>query len=173
MYTYNANTKQQIKQIIRQHFYSTWRKNLQDLQKYPILRLYKLLKNDFGREKYLTLVSKKKYRIAISRLRASSHNLEIERGRYTIPVTPIENRLCSVCNSIEDEFHFLLHCQLYNEERSALFHEITNIEQEFSSLTDRDRLIFLLSNENSQILTWVGKFVYNSFTKRNEYYSSL
>ena len=32
--------------------------------------------------------------------------LEIERGRHTRPVTPVENRRCPVCNVIENELHF-------------------------------------------------------------------
>ena len=57
-------------------------------------------------EPYLYLVKESKYRIEISRLRASSHVLEIERGRYTRPKTPITERLCPFCNVVEDEQHF-------------------------------------------------------------------
>ena len=59
-------------------------------------------------EKYLDMVTDKRYRTAITRLRTSSHTLEIERGRYTIPRTPAADRLCCVCKVVEDEEHFLV-----------------------------------------------------------------
>jgi hypothetical protein len=42
----------------------------------------------------------------IARFRISAHKLEIERGRYTIPKTAVENRICKQCNcdqAVEDE----------------------------------------------------------------------
>ena len=48
-------------------------------------------------------------RIAVSRLRLSSHRLKIETGRWAR--LPRENRLCS-CGQIQTEQHVLLHCRL-------------------------------------------------------------
>lgn len=44
--------------------------------------------------------------------------LEIENGRYTKPVTPLDLRTCKYCadNILEDEFtFFLIHCEFYND----------------------------------------------------------
>ena len=49
--------------------------------------------------------------IVISKLRASSHILEIERGRYTKPKVPPHLRLYKLCN-VEDEEHFVTECVL-------------------------------------------------------------
>jgi hypothetical protein len=40
----------------------------------------------------------------------SAHKPEIERGRYTIPKTAVENRICKQCNceAVEDEEHLLI-----------------------------------------------------------------
>jgi hypothetical protein len=38
----------------------------------------------------------------LARFRISAHKLEIERGRYTIPKTVVENR---ICEAVEDEEH--------------------------------------------------------------------
>ena len=46
-----------------------------------ILKTYSLYKMNFGTECYLKHISKPKFRIALSKLRASSHDLEVERGR--------------------------------------------------------------------------------------------
>ena len=45
-----------------------------------ILRMYNVLKRRFGTEPYLRSVKDIKYRGAISKLRVSSHALEIERA---------------------------------------------------------------------------------------------
>ena len=44
---------------------------------------------------------------ALAKLSTSSHNLEIERGRHTRPVTPADLRVCTACNV--DEEHWRLH----------------------------------------------------------------
>ena len=64
------------------------------------LRTYKNLKASFTREPYLDLIRNRNQRSFITRLRVSSHNLAIERGRYTRPVTPIEQRICTYCKPL-------------------------------------------------------------------------
>ena len=60
----------------------------------------------------------KKYKNAFSRLRCSSHRLEIDSGRWHRPVRkPNDERKCRNCNVIENEFHFLFECSLYNDLR--------------------------------------------------------
>ena len=98
-----------------------------------------------------------------------SHALEIERGRYTSPKTPVNERLCSECKVVENEVHFFLYCQLYRKERQELFDKVTEMLPNFPLLPDANRLIFLLCNEHDVILSWVGKFIFNSFKKRTEH----
>ena len=56
----------------------------------------------------------------MSRFRLSSHNLEIETGRYNNIAR--ENRICKFCNqnAIETEYHFLLCCSAYDQLRNKL-----------------------------------------------------
>jgi hypothetical protein len=51
---------------------------------------------------------------AMSRLRTSCHPLKIETGRHCKPPLPRQNRICSVCNVIEDEEHFFVSCKKYD-----------------------------------------------------------
>ena len=52
----------------------------------------------------------------MTKLRVSSHRLEIEVGRWARPNrTPINERKCRYCDKLEDEFHFLLECTQYVE----------------------------------------------------------
>ena len=57
------------------------------------------------------------YRKYLSKFRLSAHSLNIEKGRYNN--TNRRDRICTLCNSsdIEDEFHFILKCPIYNDLR--------------------------------------------------------
>ena len=57
---------------------------------------------------YLGTINFKTFQTSLSRLRMSSHRLEVETGRWTRPEkTPFENRKCKFCNNLEDECHFV------------------------------------------------------------------
>jgi hypothetical protein len=62
-------------------------------------------------------------RKSLTRLRISTHTLEIERGRYK--KLKREEWLCKACLKIEDEPHFLLDCNLFkiNNDKIRLFME--------------------------------------------------
>ena len=57
-----------------------------------------------------------------------NYNLKIETGRFTIPKTPEELRICDHCNlnSVENEMHILFHCDVYNDLRKTLFIKIND-----------------------------------------------
>merc|ERR1712002_973644 len=97
---------------------------MDDVHKYPILRSYRLFKGPFKQVKYLSLTCEFKYTSAIAQLRASSHTLAIEKGRYERPKQPIEQRLCNYCNLLEDEVHFVTICQCNIIERNILYENI-------------------------------------------------
>ena len=61
-----------------------------DHENHPILWTYIIYKTVYEMEPYIYLVKNPQYRIAISKIRTISHKLEIERGRYTRPITQIE-----------------------------------------------------------------------------------
>ena len=69
---------------------------------------------------YIDKVVTRKFRVALSKLRHSSHRVLIESGRWNRPQPiPREQRLCAICNNLEDEYHLLFECPLYNNERVA------------------------------------------------------
>ena len=97
--------------------------------------------------------------------------LEIERGRYTRPITARENRICIECqNMVEDEYHFMMTCKLYVNERQVLFSKINDIFPNFIHMNDIDKFSFLFINENPKILSWVGKFIHTCMSIRNVYH---
>ena len=56
-----------------------WQSKLSDIVKNPILRTYRIIKQDFKMEPHLYHVQDTRYRNAITKLRTSSHELAIER----------------------------------------------------------------------------------------------
>jgi len=157
------------KRTVKNKFVSAWANNLENVLNYPLLRTYKIFKCEFVLEPYLYLVNKPRYRQAISKFRCSSHILEIERGRHTNPKTPVSERLCNVCHVIEDEKHFLLHCNINRSEREDFYAKIARSNPDINRIdNDEDLFKFILKNTNQNCLTWLGEFLHRSFLKRNE-----
>ena len=161
------------KQTLIENFKTDWGKNLRDIQRNPILITYNTFKQRYVTEPYLYLVKNIKYRVALSRFRSSSHTLEIERWRYAKPIIPVQERLCRVCLFLEDERHLLFHCILYDGERRQLLSKIEAKYNGFLSLDIHQMWSFLLSNEDCQCLTWLGKYLYDAFEIRNRYIASI
>ena len=114
------------------------------------------------------MVTDKRYSSAITRLRTSSHTLEIERVRYTVPRTPVIDRLFCVCKVVEDEEHFLVSCEQNAELRDDLFLKVAYRFNGFTPLNDHEKYIFLMKIDDPYILAWLGKHIAQSFVKRCE-----
>ena len=155
-----------IKQNVTDIFIKEWHNSINDSYKNPGARCYNTFKNIFEFEPYLLHVKNIKHRIALSKLRCSSHCLEIERGRHNNPVTPVENRLCPQCDEIDTETHFMIHCSIHATYRQSLFDNIQLRFPMFKYLTPQDKFIFLMKNKDSVIVCLLAKYVYLSFEQR-------
>ena len=107
----------------------------------------------------------------MSRFRMSCHKLHIETGRYnssSFRLKP-EERLCIYCRDkqCEDESHFFINCSLYKQNRDKLFHLIFTIFPSFVNLEENDKMNFIMSCSNKEVINAVGKFISSSFLKRN------
>ena len=79
----------------------------------------------------------------------------IESGHWNRPhPTPRENRLCSTCNILEDEFHFMFECTLYNYDKHFL------IKPYYRRRYSMFKLIELFPSSNKTILTKLGISIY-------------
>ena len=119
------NFKLDCKRTVKIRFESQWLADSQNVRKIPILRSYSLYKHGLYFEPYLNTISNVRQRTALTKLRTSSHVLEIERGRYTVPKTAVYDRLCKTCYQIEDEEHFLINCKIYDSLRRELYSEVS------------------------------------------------
>ena len=160
-----ANFKINVRMKILKTHENEWYLNLRDTDKNPILRLYNNLKRNLCPEPYLDIVKDPRHRIAITHIRANAHSLEVERGRYTRPKTPLSDRLCKLCNVVEDEIHFCTACVINKQEREVFYNKITKMNKNFTNLDDKNRFLYMVTCEDKNILLWLGKFLYDSFEK--------
>ena len=73
----------------------------------------------------------------------------------------MSERTCKNCFSeeIEDETHFLCVCTKFITKRNILFNLVAKKYPRFSSLSNESKLIFLLSNEDTDILAATARFI--------------
>ena len=84
------------------------------------LHTFSSIYNDFQLQSYLTFGLSKELTKELTKLRISAHDLLIERGRYCKPKLPRNQRLCTQCNEIENEEHFILFCNKFIDSRKQL-----------------------------------------------------
>ncbi len=124
------STKFRVKNIIKtltDHFIECWE---HEKSKSTKLSFYDTCKNKFARETYLDVTKGFSRRYNTTKCRISSHDLEIECGRYN--KIPRESRICTWCHLsmgvqvVEDENHVLHNCDLYAGLRAKLITRLNN-----------------------------------------------
>lgn len=132
------------------------------------LRTYCKFKLSYSLENYVTLL-KRKFISVFCKLRISSHKLRIETGRYSSPRLPPEQRICNHCNlgEIEDEFHFIMRCTLYNDLRQKLFSDIQHAIFDFHNFNDNDKFIIILSANDYDTTNTVVNYIHSAFEKHS------
>ena len=143
-------------------FYDKWKEGM--LYK-PKLRLYVLYKNVFKPENYVLLNLERSNRSILAQLRLGILPLRIETGRMKNE-KPHE-RICMFCNSgsIEDEYHFLFNCTLYNKERESLFEYIIKDNESFVFLDYSEKMKYLCEN-NTRLFSKFIQECYNIRLKK-------
>ena len=133
-----------------------WRSSVVNM---PKLCTYSLFKTDLKVELYLLLDIPREVKKALAKFRVGNHDLEIEKGRFV--KTARENRVCKLCGNgkIEDEYHVLFECSVYNDIRRAYI-DVPNRNMYFFCL--------LLSSINNSRVHRLARFVYFMFKIRSE-----
>ena len=141
------------------------------------LRNYRLYKHHFRKEEYLTEISHRPYRSSFAKLRLSAHKLKIETGRYVKKEdkVPPSERICNFCKlqECEDEYHLMMRCELYKNERDILMQRVTSLFPHIHSYRDVVLYEWLMANLNGDILLSIGKFIHSCFEKRSISTSAL
>ena len=110
------NIKFYVKQNLQDQFIQSWRTNLTMSSKG---KNYNVYKDSIQLEPYILALPYKLY-INMIRFRTGNHKLPIEIGRWNN--VDIDDRKCNLCtsNSIGDEFHYLLQCPYFKQDRLRL-----------------------------------------------------
>ena len=132
----------------------------------PKLRTYVKFKLLYITEFYVTALLPKNKRSLLSRFRCGVLPLATETGRYK--QVPRHERYCSMCktNSVEDEIHFLCHCNFYKVLRDDFFQNVYLIDPSvvtILNMSGEDQLILLL---NDKFIKCTASFISNAWYKR-------
>ena len=132
----------------------------------PKLRTYRLFKNEFKTSSSVFICNRVK-RSLISKFRTGILPLRIETGRW-YQGTNLEDRLCEVCGNgeVEDECHFLLKCNAYNDYRAILFRICYFANPGFDSLTDNEKLIYVVNCHEREL----ANYLVSAWNKRRNYF---
>ena len=87
------------------------------------LTLYREIKSTFEISPYLLKMKNRKYRNAIAKICLSSHQLAIDKGRHA-NIERNERKCFQCTDEIEDEFHFILSCPVYEDLRKNIYPQI-------------------------------------------------
>ena len=130
----------------------------------PKLRYYNLYKNTIEPEDYVKNKNLSKYsRSLLAQFRSGILPLEVETGRFRN--IPLENRICPMCKiDIEDEFHLLCICKVYENLRRILYNKSRELNSEFETYDDIEKFVFI--NDNLQGA--LSKFLYSAMKLRKE-----
>lgn len=117
----------------------------------------------FQLQPYLENINILKYSRALSKLRMSSHRLEIECGRWVRPnPIPIDERKCSLCEILEDEYHFVIECPLYQELRQQY------ISPFYWKKPSMYKFVKLINSTNVKCIRKLSAFIFQAFKLRTE-----
>ncbi len=116
------------------------------------------LKCNIKPEPYLALIIPK-HRQALAKFRCSSHHLAIETGRHQKPKLPVEKRLCSECNVLEDEMHHLINCSKNEIHRKTLFNVACSKIDNFNNLDSTSKFQELLMCKDLKIRKEIAVFL--------------
>ena len=77
----------------------------------------------------------------------SSHRLEIEAGRWVrVNRVPVNERKCTLCSVMEDEYHFVIECQRYTELRKKY------IPKYYCQRPSMHKFIELITSDNNKYI---------------------
>ena len=172
-YSFQSNDVDKRVNYLRERRYTQfirdWTQDLHVDNKWSKLDTYKLIKNDNRIEPHILYVRDKNHQRALTRLKVSSHKLNIEAGRHARPYVHRQQRLCLYCDSLEldDEIHFLLRCNFHSEARYSFIRKIAeHLPVQLETVPHTELFIDIMTSKNTDVLNAVAKFVYLEFKRR-------
>ena len=134
------------------------------------LRTYRLFKEIYQPETYVTMPVNKSHRRALALIRTGVAPIKIETERYSRNGYVMEqDRHCSFCGPghIEDETHVMVSCPLYDDLRHGVFNDIFQHDTNFFSKDDTNKLITLMNCQ--ELVRDMAKLSYEILKRHNDY----
>ena len=149
-----GNVMRAIGTKLSTHYESQWKEKLQaefavrgEQHGRNKLRTYRMFKDSYMTEPYVSITVPKIYRSAYAKFRCGVAPIKIETCRYGINRIPVNERLCESCESVEDEYHVLMQCPKYDDIRTVAFESICRITPCFTTnISNEDQFIQIMSN---------------------------
>lgn len=149
---------------VKHVYFENWEYDVSQSSKLCLFRAIKSA--GISRESYLYNISYKTHRSSLAKLRCSSHNLSIEKGRHAN--VQVAERVCKFCLTntdtvvLEDEYHFILRCPAYADLRAHYL-------ADYMADTDYERFIVLLKDENPDVQRNLAMFIFNAQKLRSQF----
>ena len=166
-----------IETILEEQFKSKWYNDINSEQGPSKkgknkLRLYKLFKEQFETESYVSNNMPRSHRSALAKFRSGTAPIRIETGRYEN--IPLCDRVCIYCDKdeIEDEFHVIMSCSFYSDIRENLFKWITQDagKIDFNILSQFEQFISMFSSSDVNMNRKLAKTCHD-ILKRRRYFN--
>ena len=130
-----------------------------DVQNMDSLRTYKLLKTDFGCERYLKDIKTSSFKQIPVKFRGGLLDLRANSGKFE--GLSIERRFCKLCNTaVENEYHFLFVCS-YNGSLRKQF-----LPDYFVNYPSESKFKYLMNNVT--LKTNICKYLIEALKLRSE-----
>ena len=142
-----------LKQRLNDNFMRTWNAELNQSTR---VIFYRFISN-LNYQGYLDVVEVTKFRNALVRLRVSSHRLEVEVGRWNRQRVECAEGKCRVCNKLEDEYHFIFECTIYEDLRR------NNIPRYYRIRPNMFKCIELINTSNLKHINQLATYVHKAF----------
>ena len=145
-----------FKSVAVNMFFQSWTSILDNSSRYSTYRKFKSLLEP---EKYLSCIVDKRFRKILIKFRCGLLRLKHNEGRWQN--INVNERICPLCNlDIEDEYHFLFICTVYEELR------IKYIPPVYYQNPNYHKMKCLLTADNENLLRKVSSYVYHAFNLR-------
>ena len=132
------------------------------------LRTYRLFKQSYRKEQYMSCIRPKLQRSAYAKFRCGVAPLRIETGRYER--LEITEGTCIICNTgVESEEHVLLSCSLYDDLREKLFRVVSNHAPDFEFFSNADKVSVILGSDNISIIRFSAKTCHDILERRRTF----
>ena len=154
----------QIDKMCNENYNCYWNNHIRDSSKASAFIQFK---TNIFLETYLKINYNRNHKKTITRFRLSNHSLMIEKGRH-LKIERNE-RICYFCTGkIEDEENFFVNSPLYCSHRKNLEEKCIENCNRYAHLNDKQKFIFLMSNEDIVIIKALGRYLSDSTKIRDK-----